>query len=349
MLLPPPIRVVFAGCHEAAREATRRALCPAAGFLVVGDSGEPREALSLVCELRPELVVVGLAAPYGESLHLVEEIMRRVPTPVLVLSPRSDAEVAREAVSRGALTVLTVGAGRGLTDHDLAREAKLLAGVKVITHVKGPRACVERREEPSRDRRGAAGLGTIVAIACSTGGPQALQVLLSKLPAGFPAPIVVAQHIGDGFAEGLTQWLQSSCSLRVVAARDRETLAAGTVYVGSAAGCNVSVSGERDLAVTPAAPDQVYRPSGNLLLTSVARTAGPRSIGVILTGMGDDGVEGLGRIHAEGGATIAQDEETSVIFGMPRLAIERGFARRVLPIQAIAPELLRLTGFSEAG
>jgi len=166
--------------------------------------------------------------------------------------------------------------------------------------------------------------------------------VLGGLPAALPASVVVTQHIADGFIPGLVTWLGGSCAMRVKAAEDGEPLEPGTVYLAPT-GRNAEVAGERLRYSTPE-PGQLYVPSADTLFESVARSRADTSVGVILTGMGADGASGLKRMRERGAATIAQDEPTSVVWGMPRAAVELEAAGKVLPLGEIAGEIVRLVG-----
>jgi two-component system chemotaxis response regulator CheB len=182
----------------------------------------------------------------------------------------------------------------------------------------------------------------ILAIASSAGGPQVIQAILSRLPSQFP-PIVIAQHIGDGFINGMVGWLARSTPLKVKQAVDGELLTAGTVYFNPAESA-MTVEPGGTLRLAARETDQVYQPCCNTLLESVARVYRERAVGLILTGMGDDGVAGMQAIRQAGGLTLAQDAASSVIFGMNGLAIARGGIDRVLDLDRIPVELMNLIG-----
>lgn len=185
--------------------------------------------------------------------------------------------------------------------------------------------------------------GRIVAIVASTGGPQAIHNILAQLPAQFPAPIVITQHMAEGFTQGMVDWLNMGTSLTVKVADNGDILAAGRVYVNPAEHSmriteqGMIILGERDAG-------QMYNPSCNVLLTSVSAAYRERVVGLILSGMGDDGVSGMQAIRKAGGATLAQDASSSVIYGMNRLAVERGCIDRVLALADIPDELLLRAG-----
>jgi two-component system chemotaxis response regulator CheB len=182
--------------------------------------------------------------------------------------------------------------------------------------------------------------GRAVGLVASTGGPPALARLLGGLPAGFPAAILVVQHIATGFEVGLVHWLARQTLLTVKLAEQGEPLRTGTVYLAPERRHLTALVGTAFLDDGPAV--RGFRPSGTTLFHSLAREFGPSATGVVLTGMGDDGADGLGAVRQRGGATIAQGPGSCVVFGMPREAIERGAAAEILELDEIAPALLRL-------
>jgi two-component system chemotaxis response regulator CheB len=181
----------------------------------------------------------------------------------------------------------------------------------------------------------------VVAIVASTGGPAALARILSNLPAGFEAPVLVVQHIAAGFVDGLTAWLNTMSALPVRVARDGEHLHPRTVYVAPDHH-HLGVSNRSTIALSRAAPINGFRPSGTALFESVARTFGNAAVAVVLTGMGDDGVAGLQAVRMAGGRIIVQNEATSVVFGIPGAAVAAGLADVTIPLAAIASRLEEL-------
>jgi two-component system chemotaxis response regulator CheB len=195
---------------------------------------------------------------------------------------------------------------------------------------------------PTRNERRTPGAELrVVAIAGSTGGPAALQRILSGLPGDFPLPILVVQHIATGFVGGLADWLGKSCNLRVKVAESGEALRGRSVLLAPDE-FHLGVSDDARAVLTPAAPIGGFRPSATHLFDSVARAYGPSVAAIILTGMGSDGVNGLRAVRASGGLVLAQDEATSVVFGMPREAVAAGVVDAVLPIDAVAARLMEL-------
>ncbi len=224
---------------------------------------------------------------------------------------------------------------------DVIRKVKILSRVRVITHMQGRRAPAPGTRFPETAPQPIARSSvSLVAIGSSTGGPSALLSILGRLPERFPAPIIIAQHIAEGFVPGLATWLDAGSTVKVVPAEDGTTVEPGVAYL-AATGSNMEIHGTALRFTTPQ-PGQLYIPSADTLFESAARSYGHRAAGVLLTGMGADGARGLKMLHDRGAPTICQDEATSIVFGMPRAAIDLGAARTVLPVHEIAGEIERL-------
>jgi two-component system chemotaxis response regulator CheB len=302
---------------------------------VVAVAADGNEAALQTDKLKPDVVTMDLNMPDADGFSGIARIMADTPTPILVLTANREEAVGFRALSLGALDILEKpGAATDLEDYGrlLRSRLRLLAGVKVIRHVRGLR---ERAATASTRRR--ASRAELVVIGASLGGPRALASLLRGLPPGFAAPIAVVQHIADGFTEGLAAWLASETRLDVHEGEDGEALVAGRVLLAPT-GRHLLV-GDGFVRLSEAPPVDTFRPSVTPLFLSAARAYGARVCGVILTGMGRDGADGLKAIRDAGGTTFAQDESTSAVFGMPRAAIELGAVERVLPLDEIARAL----------
>jgi len=341
------IRVVIADDSLVAREMLAQILATDPDIEVVGQAKNGQEAVDLVANLRPDLVTMDIHMPKMDGLEATEKIMAFTPTPILVVSSSVHGEgmgSAFDALTRGALEVIKKPEPKEWADlerigRDVLRKVKVLSNVRVITHISGRRA---HAAPVLGEVTTAATERKIVAIGSSTGGPSALLAVLAKLPAEFPVPILVAQHIADGFVPGLVSWLDGGSKIKVVAAADGDRPRAGVVYFATT-GSNMVIDGGT-LRFQPAGRGQLYIPSADTLFDSVARSFGDRSVGVILTGMGADGASGLKIMHDKGAATIAQNEETCTVFGMPRAAIELGAASKVLPLEDIAAAIVEYIG-----
>jgi len=332
-----PIRVLVADDSEIFRELLAGVVAAEPGFEVVAVAADGNAAAALARSARPDVITMDLNMPDADGFSGIARIMAETPTPILVLTANPEEAVGFRALSLGALDILEKPqAGTDLDDYGqlLRSRLRLLAGVKVIRHLRGLR---ERRGAPSP----AAVRPDLIVVGASLGGPRALATLLRKLPASFPAPIAVVQHIAEGFTEGLASWLASESRLDVREATDGEPLLAGRVLLAPT-GRHLLV-GDGIARLSDAPPVDTFKPSVTPLFLSAARTYGARVCGVLLTGMGRDGAEGLKAIKDAGGPTIAQDEVTSAVFGMPRAAIELGAVDRVLAIEEIPRALLELT------
>jgi two-component system chemotaxis response regulator CheB len=340
------IRVLIADDSQSARALLAGMLSADPEFTIVGEARDGREAVALACRLKPDIVTLDLDMPGLDGFEATRQIMTAVPTPIVIVSALaglSEAEAAAGALGAGALAVLRKPAGPGAPGFERSRR-DIVATVKAMADVKVVRRWPERPMEapppalPSTARPPA----TVVAIATSTGGPPALHHLFGELSADFPAPILVVQHISRGFTEGFASWLGRGTKLRVKLAEDGETASRGTAYV---APDDRHLGIERDGTIRHSSKPAIggFRPSATFLFESAAAAFGSRAVAVILTGMGRDGVDGLRAIRRAGAQTIAQDEKTSVIFGMPGAAVAEGLADVVLPLTEIAGRLVHLT------
>lgn len=316
---------------------------------VVGIATTGKEAIKLVSELKPDIITMDIVMPDMDGIEATKHIMAYNPTPILLLtsSHQRKREAVFQAISFGALDVAEkTNFEQSLVDENeqeaLLNKLKFLARIKVIRH---PLARLERKPvlskmgdfAPIQDNFGA--VSGVIAIAASTGGPQAVISILSRFPANIPYAVVLVQHIAKGFSEGLVDWLANSCSIKIKLAVNNEKISAATAYIApNEVQMKVESGGIIRLSDDP--PDGNFKPSANPLLSSVARVYKKSAIGVILTGMGRDGVSGIKAIKDSGGFTIAQDEKTSVIFGMPKEAIAAGAIDKILPMEKIADEIL---------
>ena len=325
------------------REMLVDLLSDEAGLKVVGIAKNGIEAIRLTKELRPDVISMDIRMPEMEGFEAIEVIMSENPVPILVVTDFDSSKIAFLAISKGALDIYPKKNIAEDSSGEYAAKLRMLSRVKVIRHLKSAPRLLTVPESAAAGQRPPAlpamesrknGKYDIVAIASSTGGPGALVSVLSAFKKGCSVPVVVAQHIDDGFVFSFVEWLASSISLKVKAATDGENLQPGMVYIAPP-GKNIRISATRRMMAVERIPGDIYHPSCNLLLSSVGEIYGDRSIGVILTGMGDDGAEGLGVIHRKEGLTIAQDEESSIIYGMPAVAAARGYANRVLPLAEI--------------
>jgi two-component system chemotaxis response regulator CheB len=313
---------------------------------VVGEAENGARAVELARELRPDLITMDVLMPVLDGLEATKEIMVHTPTPILVVSSAlrdRGVELSLHAIRAGALMAVEKPGAPGSPGF-AERRAQFLALAKAMSQVKVVRRWATGRpgtSAPDRLVREPRWSSRLVAIAGSTGGPAALHRLLADLPGNFPLPLVVVQHIAAGFVAGLAEWLRSSCDLRVKVAEDGEPLAPRTVYLASD-DRHLGVGRDRTIHLALGEPINGFRPSANYLFESAADVFGQAVTAVVLTGMGNDGVEGLRAVKRAGGLVIAQNEATSVIYGMPREAVAAGVVDLELPITEIGPRLAAL-------
>lgn len=338
------IRVVIADDSQVARDVLRDILSRDDDIEIVGVATNGREAVELAKRLAPQLITMDLNMPVMDGLSAIEEIMYSKGVPILVVSDRSDAQTAYQALEVGALEVMPKPTLEGADAERLVERVRLLAGVAVITRLRRrsttPAPIIPMPALPATPQGVPRDFQHVVAIACSTGGPQALVRLLRTLPAGFPAPIVIAQHISHGFIEGMAQWLASLCPMPVSVGQEGEQLRPGRIYL-SPSERDLCVSPRHRFQLQPSPEKSLYHPCCDVLLQSVADVYGRDAIGIILTGMGRDGVNGMRAIYQAGGCTFAQDEASSVIYGMNQEAVKAGVIQHELPLDSLPNRLMR--------
>jgi two-component system chemotaxis response regulator CheB len=324
-----------------------------AGLEVVGEAADGKAAIELCERFRPDVITMDMMLPLMTGLSATEYIMAYCPTPILIVSAstnRGEVFKTYDALAAGAVDVLEKPAG---TEPDEGWERQLITALRVVSRVRvitHPRARLGRLGQarlteivPSGKDR------SLIAIGASTGGPGAVLTILKILPPGFPLPILVVIHISEPFGYAMTEWLGAQTGMDVRCAVDEEPLprpGSGRVIVAPP-GRHLEVAGKR-LRTTDGPERHFCRPSVDVLFESIARHIGSQTAACLLTGMGRDGAEGMLAIKRNGGLTIAQDEESSVVFGMPGEAARIGAADYVLPLGDIGDFLGRLAVSPEA-
>ena len=344
------IRVLVVDDSALMRKLIPQMLAADESIDVVGTAMDGTFCLKKIEELRPGVVTLDLEMPGMNGIDALKEIMRKQPVPVIVFSSHSTegASVTMKALGLGAFDFVTKPKDASAHMAETAKE--LIAKVKAAAECKlKPRMLPGVPPKPEKVK--AAGAPTkIVAIGVSTGGPQAMEYLLSQLPGDFPGAITVVQHMPDGFTDMFARRLDEVCPLRVKEAQSGDLLLPGRVLIcPGSRHMKVKRLPLGDIVVLSDDPHvNGHRPSADVLLRSVAEEFKAHAIGVLMTGMGDDGAEGLGAIKKEGGMTIAQNEESCVVFGMPKAAIERGYAVRVVALDVMGSTLQALCGRNTA-
>lgn len=350
MNLKPKIRVLLVDDSPIALHILEQQIADAPDIAVVGKAANGLEALELVSRLKPDVVCTDYHMPRMDGLALTQRLMAEYPLPILVISVsvqnHGDEQTIFSLMEAGALDVLPKPRGGEREDlvsikKELISKIRILSGVHVFRRpLQGGGGKVQSVCSPEAARMIRRVPVSVVAIGTSTGGPPALQTILSQLPASFPAPILCVQHISKGFLDGLVAWLQKTSPLRIKIAEEGERALPGTVYLApDEHHLTMDICG---VLRTTAAPLTRHIPSVTVTFHSLAESCGNRAIAILLTGMGDDGAEGLRDIADVGGITIAQDEASCAVFGMPKTAIEIGAARFVMPLTEIAARLQSL-------
>jgi len=313
--------------------ALRRTLEYDGDITVAGVCGTAEEAVAALPELRPDLVTMDIELPGMDGLAAVELIMGTMPVPIVVLSAhlgpgngRAAAALAAGALDAMAKDDLDLGSPAGAAGAAFRHRIRVIAQASVICH---PRAKLAARPQAPAPGRSV----SVVGMCSSAGGPQVLARLLGALPAGYPVPILVVQHITAGFTESLARWLGQQSLVPVRVAEDGAAAAPGAWIAPEGAHLLVTAGGRLSLdRATVAGP---HRPSGDVLLNSIARAAGRHGAAIVLTGMGHDGAAGAAAVRAAGGLAITQDEASSAIYGMPKAALDHGVDLVLTPDQIV--------------
>ena len=355
-----PIRVLIGDDSAVMRTELTRMLDSSPQMRVCGSARDGEEVVAKAKLLQPDVITLDVEMPLLNGVEALKRIMRECPCPVIMFSSatRKGTEVTHEALSAGAFDYVSkVSAHRGENAPKLQQD--LIAKIEAASH-----SWLARRRKPFPRPAPALAprIGTqriprtipritiprIIVLGTSTGGPQALQGLLPELPRDLPVPMIVVQHMPPGFTEPLAKRLDGISEVRVCEARHGQAVVPGTVYIAPAghhtklsASLGSKHSPQTSICLSDAPSSTVHKPSVDVTMLSVAEIFGDQTLGIILTGMGTDGLQGMTAIHQAGGLTIGQDEASSIVYGMPRCCAEQGILQEIVPLSHLPRHILQ--------
>ena len=347
-----PVRLLVVDDSPSIRAVIRAMVEGDAGIRIVGEAGTGGEAVEMARTLRPGVILMDVQMPEMDGIEATERIMVSEAIPIIAFSAFTlggEAKASIEMLAAGALDVMAkpdLGGAGAVSDCSrvLRKKIRSASRVAVVRRLRGAVAVSRERDVlaagPSDGTR-----FEVLGVGASTGGPTALRELFSRLPADFPFPILVVQHITAGFTGGFVEWLRQHTSLDVRVANEEDRAVPGSILIAPE-GRQLEALPGGAVRATSRKPHGVHLPSADTLLTSLASVYGRKCIGALLTGMGSDGAAGLLDIRRAGGFTLAQDEKTCVVFGMPREAVRRGAVDRSMPPASMAELLVRMAGQS---
>ncbi|MBC8099163.1 MAG: chemotaxis-specific protein-glutamate methyltransferase CheB [Armatimonadetes bacterium] len=343
------VRVLVADDSATARYHLTQALLSTPQLRVIGEARNGEEVLQLAAQLQPDVISMDIHMPRMDGLEATRRLMMQHPTPVVVVSAllEHDLDLAFQALQAGALAVVeklpnTQHPTFAAKQQQLVKTLIAMSDVKVIRRGRtgqiAPNSVVESVNAPYPRI-----VPEILAIGASAGGPSALNTLLNGLPLDLRIPIVVVQHLPHEFVAGFAHWLGKSSGWRVQVVTDGADLVPGVVHLspGTAHLRVTRTLGKLSARLIAERGDYRYQPAIDMLFESVAQSSGAASIGLILTGMGEDGANGLLAMRQAGGRTLAQDQTSAVVFGMPGAAIERGAVDEILPLSQLPAAILK--------
>ncbi|GIV14788.1 MAG: chemotaxis response regulator protein-glutamate methylesterase [Armatimonadota bacterium] len=341
-----PVRVLIIDDSVVIRQLLKDIFVRDGGIEVVGTASDPIEGYDKIVQLKPDVLTLDVEMPRMDGITFLEKLMRSHPMPVVMVSTltREGSEVTLKALELGAVDFIakptqSIFTGMAALSHEITSKVKAAARARV----RPKQAHVAPVEVPQTSVKRVTGTDRLIAIGASTGGPEAIRQVLQGLPAEVP-PIVIVQHMPPVFTRSFAERLDKSCTVCVKEAEDGDVLQPGHAYIAPGDyHLQVVRNGSQYRArVVQTEPVNRHRPSVDALFDSVAQASGASAVAVLLTGMGADGARGLKKLREAGAHTIAQDEETCVVFGMPREAIQMGGAEFVLPLPQIARKVVEL-------
>lgn len=306
-------------------------------MIVIGQALNGQEGIEKAKQIHPDVIIMDIKMPIMDGLTATKKIMQTNPTPILIVSSTGKLQVigTLDALSVGAIDFIAVQDNIEKLKEELYKKIKIASTTNVSRFVELQKKPQVISSSVLQDEK-----YKIVAIGVSTGGPTALVDILKNFPSNFPLPIVIVQHMIAGFTEGLAEWLNNLCDITIKEAQNGDKLYPGIAFIAPG-GSNLTINSREMIELKNLPLDAIYQPSVDEMLKSVANVFREKVIAVILTGMGKDGALGIKEVKKYGGFTIAQDEASSIVWGMPKMAIETGCIDKVVNLQDIASEILK--------
>lgn len=347
------IRVLIVEDSPVVRELLAHILGSDPGIQVAGTAENGEVGVEMAAQLAPDVITMDIHMPIMDGYEATRRTMRDHPVPIVIVSAsfdKKEVEGSFRAIEAGALTIVRKPVGLGHPDHermarDLVRTVKLMSEVKVVRRWRRAEDGENLRVSPPPVPKPSGGIPRleVVVIGASTGGPVVVESILSGIPRDFPVPILIVQHMADGFSRGFVDWLNRTSNLQVCIAEENEPILSGKVYLAPSGSQMILRPGGR-ISYTKDAGEFGLCPSISHLFLSAARVYGAKALAVLLTGMGRDGVAEMKILRDMGAVTIAQDKESSVVYGMPGEAVRIGAVTHILSPDRIVKEIVRLTG-----
>ena len=349
------VKVLIVDDSAYSRQAIRKAIDQEADIEVVGISTDGIDAMAKTIMFKPDLITLDLEMPGMDGFTFLRWLMKKKPTPVIVVSSYSDSKTVFKALELGAADF--IAKPQKIARLEIQKmQADLLNKVRIIQDLRMDRLSksLELMEEDKSKRKFLETTGKgieAVAIGSSTGGPNALKIIMTRLPADFQASIVISQHMPKGFTASFAERLNEVSDLHIKEAKEGDVIERGTAFLcpGGSHMLFRKRAGKVVAIIKESKRSDKYIPSIDIMMSSAAEVFGKKTMGVLLTGMGNDGVSGMLEIKRKGGYTIAESEDSAVIFGMPSEVIKMGAAGRILPISEIPDEIIKLTKIKDQG
>jgi len=336
------------------RQTIKKIIEEDASFEVVGIAGDGLDAMAKTLRLLPDIITLDFEMPEMDGFSFLRWLMRERPTPVIMVSSHADSKTVFKALELGAVDFIAKPTRRAsielqTIEKDLIRKIKGIKKIR-LDILSRNLELLDREDELLAPKHEQTGKNVIelVAIGSSTGGPAALQIVLTRMPSNFKAAIVISQHMPKGFTGPLAERLNRMSQLRIKEAEEGDIIEAGMVYI-CPGGVHLGIrkrGSKKQIMLKEGSFIDKYIPSVDAMMSSAADVYGASSLGVILTGMGNDGKKGMLEIKKQGGYTIAESEETAVVFGMPAEAIKNGAVKTILPLSEISAEIVRVVNNS---